>query len=538
MGRTGDDCRGDEHEVELVWSLISGKTRVYWNRRNLSNVFNREIRSDRATISWHTQKGELLRVVAHAQETPGVTQYDLLIDGESFSRMSGVAELGRRVPARDSSGFNLNRSEASNSNCDSPEMRIQSVNVHSLSDNLGSSEGELDSLHSFAERHPYDGMGFRLSMVGLNCGLAEVDELHSEVYSTMLESLRYRIVECLPQTEEMVSRSIIQTFFPDYASQHSLDILSSKSGSSEEREPQQIEVDALCGAYEWARLDKSEPAVSASLLRPNVITPQNRAHSAPPAARSEPIVNPEDGELVYMQKLIDSIFIKVRNEDISSDEGARILLGVAAVLRLDFTNPFPMDTVLLDGLDPCITPEDLVEALSEYGDLEAVGIASKQPSFGFCRFMSEEGFRRFLEASDSVEIGGVQPRVIPLSENMHSTMADCSTRDSSFNEERRDLSPTPMQLNIRGSQSTIPHLMGAWTDDDAQEDPLEPIDMLGAWTDDDAQEDPTVPMVVTPDHQARETISSRVCFGSPRSSLTDLEDLVPPVPPRERTCSF
>jgi len=44
------------------------------------------------------------------------------------------------------------------------------------------------------------------------------DELHSDLYSPVLESLRLQITTSLPQTEEMVSRAIMNAFFRDSSS--------------------------------------------------------------------------------------------------------------------------------------------------------------------------------------------------------------------------------------------------------------------------------------------------------------------------------
>ena len=537
-GNIGSECRGEEHEVELVWSLKSSKIRVYWNKRNISNLIHQDVRSHTVNISWHTYTGELLQVVAHAEATPGATQYDLLVDGVSFYRMPSILEVGQQNPVVEASESS-DLSDETNSILDEQEYRIRPTIVHShQSEHLGSSGSELDSLQSLADRHPGDGMGYRLSMVGLSNGLAEVDELHSEVYSPMLESLRQRIVECLPQLEGMVSRSIIHTFFPDYVSQQSLDLLSSKSVSSEERDPQQIEVDALCEAYEWKRRDKSTDGVlTTPLERPFPISIPHRTRSAP-ATTSRTLVDPNDSELDYMQKLIDFIFIKVRNEDVSSDEGARILLGVAAVLRLDFASPLPMDTVILDNLDASISVDDLGAALGKYGDMEAVALSSRRPSFGFCRFMSEEGFRRFLDANDtgSLVLSGLRPQVMPLSENMYSSEIDPNARENNNNDERA-LSPTPSLSTTRGMPS-IPHLMGAWTDDNPEGDTVDSFvisdDLMRVWTGDDVERQPLRPRVITPDQHCPELLQQKVSLGSPRSSITDFEDLDSPA----STCSF
>ena len=464
-GKTGSSCKGVQHEVELVWSLKSGKIRIYHNRRNVANnLLQQEVAVDKVQLIWKTESGEMLTVVAHAEATMGKSQYNLLVDDVSFYSMPNVVELGKiqtpLPPVEDSSSIASSDIEAIK-----PISKPQHRN-HQSSEHMGSNGSEFnDSLQSLPE-HPHDGMGFRLSMVGLNNGLAEMDELRSEVFSPMLESLRDRLVEYLPQTEPLISRSIMQTFFPDYVSQHSEDILSCRSGSKgslDEKEPQQIEADALFEAYEWAGL------------------------------LSETVGHTEEDNLEYMQVLIDSVFVKVRNEDISSDEGARILLGVAAVLRLDFHQAIPRDTVILVNMDEGNSGDDLHDLLRPFGELEAVAIATRSPTFGFCRFMSEASLLQFLEAANNGEFitGTQRPRVIPVTETMYSTLVEGASvenkKDEQVAESAHDAS---LRKNLAFSDSSIPHLMGAWTSDGSE--PTEP----------------NMAVVVTPEHHSRSNTTS------------------------------
>jgi len=459
-GMIGADCRGAEHEVELVWSLKSGKTRIYWNRRNISNnLLSEERTALMVKLSWKTNTGEVLTVIAHAEPTHGNPQYELLIDDVSFYNMPNVVELGS---ADMYEGL-------SNSTVDSDVRKTQ----QSVSNG-----SEFDSLKSMTEPLPHDGIGFRLSMVGLGAGLAVTDELRSEVYSPMLESLRKRLVEFLPQTEALISRSIIQTFFPDYVSQHSEDILSCRSGSrsNEEQEPQQIEADALYEAHEWM------------------------------ACFEDSINPPEEEALDYMQKLIDSVFVKVRNEHISSDEGARVLLGVAAVLRLDFNKPLPKDTIILERLSLDSTPDDLHDALRPYGEVEAVGNAARNPTFGFCRFMNESSLTLLQEAvgADEFRVWGCRPLIIPLTEKMGSAFGESIIPENSGEKQPLIQDSSQIPGVRKDSSSSVPHLMGAWTDDD---DAVERM------------------VVVTPDHNSRTFEEPKHVYRSPRS-ISDFEDLV------------
>ena len=94
-GQTGTDCRGEEHDVTIVWSITSGKRLVladgqevhYSNSRN--NVFD---------FSWTMRGNHVLKIVAHASPplnaTPGFRQYDFFVDGQSFFTFPKVFRLG------------------------------------------------------------------------------------------------------------------------------------------------------------------------------------------------------------------------------------------------------------------------------------------------------------------------------------------------------------------------------------------------------------------------------------------------------------
>jgi hypothetical protein len=105
-GLSGTDCRGEEHEVVFVWSLTSGKKfvladghEVHWSKQSLfSETFDGAWQ-----CSWQSQMAGAKReltVVAHARKNNssvadgGFRNFDLLIDGVSFSDMPQMFELG------------------------------------------------------------------------------------------------------------------------------------------------------------------------------------------------------------------------------------------------------------------------------------------------------------------------------------------------------------------------------------------------------------------------------------------------------------
>jgi hypothetical protein len=94
-GETGTACRGEEHDVTIVWSITSGKRLVladgqevhYSNSRN--NLFE---------FSWTMRGNHVLKIMAHASAPisaqPGFRQYDFFVDGQSFFTFPKVYRLG------------------------------------------------------------------------------------------------------------------------------------------------------------------------------------------------------------------------------------------------------------------------------------------------------------------------------------------------------------------------------------------------------------------------------------------------------------
>lgn len=94
-GETGTACRGEEHDVTIVWSVTSGKRivladgkEVHYNT-NRNNVFE---------YSWTMRGNHVLKILAHASPpmspTPGFRQYDFFVDGQSFFTFPKVFRLG------------------------------------------------------------------------------------------------------------------------------------------------------------------------------------------------------------------------------------------------------------------------------------------------------------------------------------------------------------------------------------------------------------------------------------------------------------
>lgn len=94
-GETGTSCRGEEHDITLIWSLTSGKRLVLADGQEVHYSNNRNHVFD---FSWTMRGNHVLKVVAHASApsnaAPGFRQYDFFVDGMSFFNMPKVYRLG------------------------------------------------------------------------------------------------------------------------------------------------------------------------------------------------------------------------------------------------------------------------------------------------------------------------------------------------------------------------------------------------------------------------------------------------------------
>ena len=90
-GLNGTDCRGEEHEVTVVWSITSGKKLVLCDGQEVHSSTNRSSSFD---YSWSMKGNHVLKISAHANAPmnppQGYHQYDLFVDGQSYFIMPKV----------------------------------------------------------------------------------------------------------------------------------------------------------------------------------------------------------------------------------------------------------------------------------------------------------------------------------------------------------------------------------------------------------------------------------------------------------------
>jgi hypothetical protein len=104
--QTGNNCRGEEHEVSVVWSLTSGKRQVTFDGKEVSFGKSTEAKLE---LSWTIKDGHHIKVIGHAtpplvRATPSnFRQFDFILDGLSFFDMPKIYELGTQPALASSS---------------------------------------------------------------------------------------------------------------------------------------------------------------------------------------------------------------------------------------------------------------------------------------------------------------------------------------------------------------------------------------------------------------------------------------------------
>jgi hypothetical protein len=265
-------------------------------------------------------------------------------------------------------------SEYSSSIVDSDSPRIQPESTFVFDDGE-----EIDKL-----------TGFRLSLAGLGAQSKELsssqsskssddhrDELHSNLYSSVLETVRNSLVERIPQiSDEMISRAIINAFADSNLDRRSYDSFDRDElyhcGND------QVEVNILCKAYTFMYRRQNQLIKERELID-------------------------------FLQLVLDEMFLKIRREEItSSDEVLRTISSVLSILKIKVDNSVivPRDTILLRNLPYCTTRNDLFQKLSRFGKIKAVAVATiDDRAFGYCCFHDEITAQHAIANQGTIKYG-------------------------------------------------------------------------------------------------------------------------------------
>jgi len=103
-GWSGPECRGEEHKVEFIWSLTSGKHIISTDGNEVHHSVSKRVET-KFEFSWTIAGNHIIKIVAHAAPAlgnPGFRQFNLLVDGCSYFDMPRIYELGKRESSKES----------------------------------------------------------------------------------------------------------------------------------------------------------------------------------------------------------------------------------------------------------------------------------------------------------------------------------------------------------------------------------------------------------------------------------------------------
>jgi hypothetical protein len=330
-------------QVELTWSINSGKTRLLWNNKEISHFFpSTQSKSPPKVVgyNWQSSSGVSFRIDAHAMPPrDGGQQYELFIDRRSFFSLPSASEyLAMRRDTRQFVHV-------------TPDKTPKRPSLNR--DGVGEiSQMTLDEDEIFPEvpRH--------LRHDGDESDDSE-DALRSDLYSSSLDALRGEMTSAVPELEEMMSRAIVYAYSEDHGS------LGSGMGNAsfgsfgsfhteDELDPAVAEADALCESYEWMKWTTLHEAAR----------------------------DLYDLKLDYMRSQVETFVAHARHERLSPHAASHIMIGIAAILNLELARRMKRSTIILAGMRPDVTTEDVYRALTIFGQIETVCTATGQNGFG------------------------------------------------------------------------------------------------------------------------------------------------------------
>lgn len=100
-GATEVQCRGEEHEVVLIWSHMTGKRQLYMDGREI-HMSKAARGNTKFEYSWSISGNHVMKIIANGTPPMGEMakchrQFDLELDGMSFFTFSRIYELGKNV---------------------------------------------------------------------------------------------------------------------------------------------------------------------------------------------------------------------------------------------------------------------------------------------------------------------------------------------------------------------------------------------------------------------------------------------------------
>jgi hypothetical protein len=334
-GRTEQKC--EVHEVELTWSLKSGKVKLVWNGKDLSRLvsftFMHMPNNLFLEFEWVIPSGSTFRGIAHAFPNRAKHQYELFIDGTAISLLFPLEILVEKLRNKIENARKTNDDQRSQCEDEAARVNADILECCDVDDNFVDSKVECSLVSS-----------------GISKGVTCEDALRSDLYSSTLDLLRETLSSCVPYTEEMISRAIIYAFSDDSGT----DLTAEFKGTEHTLDVGVVEADALGESLAWLQWNQDSIAVA----------------------------DLQDRKMEFLRKQVEWMVFQVRHSRLDALLASQILHRVATVLNLKLTKQPSSDTLLIWNLKPSTLTQDLKEALKEYGKITGVAVSKQHADFG------------------------------------------------------------------------------------------------------------------------------------------------------------
>mmetsp|Transcript_3808 Transcript_3808/g.7428 ORF Transcript_3808/g.7428 Transcript_3808/m.7428 type:complete len:586 (-) Transcript_3808:784-2541(-) len=380
-------------------------------------------------FSWQCGSGQMIRILAHVSTPPNGRQYELFIDGQPFSSLPRICDLG----AKDYKDRCFERKQYAlirrlSEYCLQSERSYDATNAsHASSRHRHHSEAKCACAGTKSSRDHFDNdssgvqLRDRLATVGLSIHQNQdaVDELTMQSdYTNSLETLRDDLISSLPELEDIMSLAIINAFSREEQDDQGIGWSDSNGTSSksavaiEPTDPVGIEAEALGDAYDWMA---------------------RKGSSGNP--RREAFFHSE--KLSFLQGKVTEAVAHVRHGQLSALEASRVVQGVATVLGMQLALPLPRNTIILTKLPSDVSCGDVSSAMQAFGAVDAVGLASSRSGFAICRYRSPDEAMLAIDTGirGDINIDGIRPSLLELHAPVdESLLSDESTTDNNLRE--------------------------------------------------------------------------------------------------------
>lgn len=399
-----------DHEIELVWSMKSGKKKLFWNKQDISTHVKKGSRakaSDHVELKWESTDGVTFQVLACASPGVATQQYDLRVNGISFfsfppkSRFVCASGKNGSHQTKLSSNVNVSKHEQDFNLC------AQSDSPVNKSLEAGDEVAEMVSQQQRLAAAGFKSVDYQMSELE--------DELRSDLYSSKLDILRDAVSSSVPETEEMMSRAIINAFSEEHSSTGSnlsLDSLSEKTTeTSIKLDTMEVEVETMRETFHWLKWSR------------DVIFPADYL----------------DLKLEFMEKHIKALVSHVRHGRLPTKLASHLIVNLAKILGLRVTKAPIKNTIVFFNISSTTTSQDLIDAMTPFGQVAWAQVSTKTRSgFGMCRFASEAAVQRVCAISTETPIkdaGGMIIDAYEMFSSPFSEMPESIVRQVNMAEE-------------------------------------------------------------------------------------------------------